>query len=153
MRGVFAGFPSEQVDAAFEELFAYYGRGEAWNVFPDAKPALEALQSREVLLGIVSNFDARLFHICEELGLAGLFRTVVVSSRVGAAKPQAEIFRHALRNLGVSPLEALHVGDSWREDVRGAEAAGMRALCIDRRNAPPGPCIADLRVLPERLVL
>ena len=32
------------------------------------------------------------------------------------------------KKLGISPPEALHVGDSLRYDVRGAQAAGCQAL-------------------------
>ncbi len=52
----------------------------------------------------------------------------VFSPEVGARKPDAAIFRHALGRLGVSPERALMVGDRLREDVGGAAALGM-ATC------------------------
>jgi FMN phosphatase YigB (HAD superfamily) len=34
--------------------------------------------------------------------------------------------------MGISPSEALYVGDQWVVDVQGARAAGMSALLLDR---------------------
>ena len=50
---------------------------------------------------------------------------------VGHAKPRAEIFQAAVAALGVSPSQILHIGDNERTDVRGALAAGFRAVRID----------------------
>ena len=38
----------------------------------------------------------------------------------------------ALKLAGCGPDEALHVGDTVAEDIAGAEAAGIRALHLDR---------------------
>jgi putative hydrolase of the HAD superfamily len=97
-------------------------------LFPDVIAALESLSDRGVPMGIVSNFDGRLVRICEGLRLVPFFETVMMSARAGYAKPDARIFRAALETLGVATAaEALHVGDSVEEDVRGAQAAGLRA--------------------------
>ena len=45
--------------------------------------------------------------------------------------PRAEIFQAAVDELGVSPGEILHIGDNERTDVRGALAAGFRAIRLD----------------------
>lgn len=141
---VFAFADPERVEVVFEELFAYYGEAKAWKVFDDVRPTVAALHERGIVLGIVSNFDARLWAVCAQLGLADWFRAIVVSSRAGAAKPNPEIFRVALAQFGVDPAATLHVGDSWEDDVCGAAAAGMRALWL-RRGRPPGsPGIATL---------
>ena len=68
-------------------------------------------------------------------------------------KPQPEIFLRTCRRLGVAPAEALHVGDSLREDYEGARAAGLRALLLDRAAAHEGlpDRIASLAEIPGRL--
>jgi putative hydrolase of the HAD superfamily len=58
---------------------------------------------------------------------------VTISCEVGAEKPDTRIFHAALAAAGVVSAEACHIGDSIREDIRGAEATGMRALLINRR--------------------
>ena len=53
----------------------------------------------------------------------------------GAAKPDPAIYRTALGKIRCESEEALFVGDSLETDVAGAEAAGMRALLLDRAAA------------------
>jgi len=128
----FAGSRFADFDGFFDDLFEYFARGEAWELFPDTRPALVALQTRGLRLGVVSNFDGRLVRVCEEIGIAHCFDAVVMSGRTGFAKPDPRIFAVALHRLGVTPPEALHVGDGMTEDVEGARAAGLRAVLIDR---------------------
>jgi len=59
------------------------------------------------------------------------FSATIYSMDVGHAKPRPEIFRHAVETLGVAPHEILHIGDNERTDVRGALAAGFRAIRLD----------------------
>ncbi|MFL5560185.1 MAG: HAD family hydrolase [Gemmatimonadaceae bacterium] len=63
--------------------------------------------------------------------LLSLFRATVYSMDIGHAKPRPEPFSAALRAIGTSPAESLHVGDNERTDVRGALDAGMRAVRVD----------------------
>jgi putative hydrolase of the HAD superfamily len=69
--------------------------------------------------------------LLERDGLLAQFPVRVYSCDVGHAKPRPEPFRAALDALGVSPEEALHVGDIERTDVAGALGVGMRAVRID----------------------
>jgi putative hydrolase of the HAD superfamily len=50
---------------------------------------------------------------------------------VGHAKPRPEIFAAAVETLDIPPGEILHIGDNERTDVRGALAAGFRAVRLD----------------------
>ncbi len=59
-----------------------------------------------------------------------IFDEVVVSSRVGALKPDARIFQYALNKLGVSPAEAIFIDDIER-NVAGAEAVGMHGVLYE----------------------
>ena len=59
------------------------------------------------------------------------FSTTIYSMDVGHAKPRPEIFRRAVETLGVEPHEILHIGDNEHTDVRGALAAGFRAVRLD----------------------
>lgn len=146
VREVVSGIEVPNFDVYFDHLFEYFANAQSWELYPDARTALETLEARDVRLGIVSNFDARLTRICEGLGIASFFDAVVMSSRAGHAKPDPRIFQIALKQIGVPPAEALHVGDSEDEDVRGAEAAGVRGLLVVRRgSATPPAQIDDLR--------
>jgi putative hydrolase of the HAD superfamily len=59
------------------------------------------------------------------------FTTAVYSMDIGHAKPRAEIFQAAVDELHVPPEQILHIGDNERTDVRGALAAGFRAIRLD----------------------
>jgi putative hydrolase of the HAD superfamily len=61
-------------------------------------------------------------------GLAPLLDVLVFSEEVGAAKPEPEIFRHALDQLGVEPVNAMFVGDRLETDVQGAANLGMTTV-------------------------
>jgi putative hydrolase of the HAD superfamily len=145
----FAGLRFDSFEAFFSDLFTHFARADSWELFPDVIPALSGLRARHLRLAIVSNFDSRLTSICQGLAIAGLFDVVVMSSQVGCAKPDPRIFAIALERLGVSPFEALHIGDSETLDVESAQAAGLRALLIDRAadSSEPGHRIRDLREL------
>jgi putative hydrolase of the HAD superfamily len=51
-------------------------------------------------------------------------------------KPHPSIFRAAMQLAGVQPSDAVMVGDSLRQDVEGALAAGMRAVLLHRGALP-----------------
>jgi putative hydrolase of the HAD superfamily len=55
----------------------------------------------------------------------------VVSSQVGAAKPDPAPFQRALQILQLEAHQVWHVGDS-PEDELGARAAGIRCLMVRR---------------------
>jgi putative hydrolase of the HAD superfamily len=118
---------------AAADLFASFSRAEAWEIYPDVLPTLQALRDAGFLLGVVSNWDHRLPLLLDRLGLVQYFDAVAYSAAVGVEKPNPEIFLHCTRRLGVTPAQTLHVGDRVLEDVEGALAAGIRALKVDRR--------------------
>ncbi|HLM49596.1 MAG TPA: HAD-IA family hydrolase [Solirubrobacteraceae bacterium] len=120
-----------------------------FRAFPDAAPALRELRTQGRRLVVVSNWDVSLPDVLARIGLAELVDGVMPSARAGADKPHAAIFLRALALAGVPPAEAIHVGDSLREDVAGARAAGVSPVLLARADPPPGtpagvPVIASL---------
>ncbi len=63
-------------------------------------------------------------------GLPGLVDAIVVSEEIGAAKPAAAIFRHALRAVGADAAHTLFVGDRPEADIGGARGVGTRTAWI-----------------------
>jgi putative hydrolase of the HAD superfamily len=123
---------------AAAELYARFGRGDAYRLYPDVLPTLVALAARKVPMAVISNWDERLPGVLRELGLAPFFQAVVYSSDVGVEKPHPGIFERALEALGRQPEEVLHVGDRVREDVEGALALGFEAMLLVRPGTPQG---------------
>jgi len=98
----------------------------------EAKRVLETLR-RRYKVGLVTNWEhtPRIHELLAELGIEDLFDAVVVSAEYGAAKPDPSIFPEALNTTGVSPGEAVYVGD-MEVDVEGSINAGMHPVLIKR---------------------
>jgi putative hydrolase of the HAD superfamily len=100
-------------------------------LFPEVVEVLEELHPR-YRLSIISNFDGRLRMILELLGISQFFSPIVISSEIGADKPDALIFERALELTGARAGEALHVGDDPVKDWEGAAAAGLAVFKLER---------------------
>lgn len=119
-------------DAFFQVLFDHFAQPDPWTVYPDVLPALRHWQDQGIALGVISNFDTRLHPVLDALDLAQFFTSVTLSTAVGAAKPQPEIFKVALAKHQCRPEQVYHIGDSWSEDYQGAIAAGLQGIWLDR---------------------
>jgi putative hydrolase of the HAD superfamily len=125
-------------DRFFAALYDRFTTDRAWKLYPDVVPTLSGLRARGLPLGLITNYDTRVFPVLEALGLAPLLDSVTIPARAGAAKPDPTIFRYALDGLGLPPGDALYVGDELEDDYRGAEAAGMNAALLDRSGRHEG---------------
>ncbi len=114
-----------------ETLFERFADAALWQVYPEVPACLERWRSRPLKLAVVSNFDSRLPRLLADLGLADALDALVVSSQVGAAKPDPAPFHRALQILRLEAHQVWHVGDS-PEDELGARAAGIRCLMVRR---------------------
>lgn len=85
-------------------------------------------------LGVVANQHPPVAEALAEYGVAELFDTIVISEAVGLFKPDPAIFRLGLDNLGVTPDEAIFVGDRPDNDVKPAKALGMCTIRFKRGN-------------------
>lgn len=107
----------------------------SWRTFPEVHDVLRALRSRGLQLAIISNFTDALVALCETHELDGYFDCLVASAVTGAQKPDAGIFREALRRTGADPATSVHVGDNYVADILGARASGIAGVLIDRSRA------------------
>lgn len=136
VRATFEGLGRfDDFEACFEELFAYFADPAHWVAFPEGPGLLADLRVRGLTLGVISNFDHRLYRILEGLDLAGYFDSITISSETGYAKPSPEIFRAAMRRHAIDPAATIHVGDSEALDVAGAQAAGIAPVFVEHRPA------------------
>jgi putative hydrolase of the HAD superfamily len=119
-------------------LFRYYATAEPWQVYGDVAEHLQQWRSAGLKLAVVSNFDQRLHGLLDQLELAPLIDAVVVSSVVGAAKPDPRPFERALELLELPATAAWHIGDS-PEDEAGARAAGLHCVLIQRKQPAGTP--------------
>jgi putative hydrolase of the HAD superfamily len=115
---------------------------------PDARPALDALRGRGLVLVCVSNWDVSLPEVLDRCALLDALDGVVSSAAAGARKPDPAIFAPALEIAACAPAEALHVGDTPEEDVVAARSAGIPVLHLERDG---GGDIASLAEIDRRL--
>ncbi len=118
--------------AFFAYLYDYFATAEPWFLYDDTLAALQYWRSEGIELGVISNFDTRIHPVLESLVLTDYFKSVTISTEVGAAKPSPQVFLKALEKHGCSPGEAWHVGDSLKEDYEGARGIGMHGILIQR---------------------
>ena len=116
----------------FPRLYDRFADGAVWRIYDDVYPTLEELRRRGLKLAAVSNWDERLRPLLQNLGLDRFFTVIEISGESGFHKPSVEIFRRALTRLQLNPAEVVHVGDSVREDLEGAQNAGWHAFLLRR---------------------
>lgn len=115
--------------ALFDAL--YTSMLDQWVPYEDTLPTLRALRAAGVRTAVLSNVGVDLTPVLERSGILDAVDGVVMSYQVGYAKPDPEIFEHALELLGVPAERTLMVGDSWRDDA-GAGGVGIRTLLLPR---------------------
>lgn len=109
-------------------------------LFPETLEVLEQAREQGLALALLSNLAAPYKAPVFELGLAERFDTLVFSCDEGVAKPDPGVFSLTAARLGLAPEELVMVGDSVRDDIRGARGAGFaRAVHIDRRPGKRAP--------------
>jgi HAD superfamily hydrolase (TIGR01549 family) len=94
-----------------------------------APECLSALRKEGIKCHILTNgpLDGQLKKL-KITGLDQLVEEVFVSEALGASKPDPEVYRIVLAQLGVGPATAAMVGDSLENDVLPARSLGMRSL-------------------------
>ncbi len=97
-----------------------------------AKKLLSWLSMENYKLGLVSNFTYAplIYGALRKTGLNRFFHVVLVSDAVGWRKPHVKIFEEALKRLDVKADEALYVGDSPDEDIKGAKQLGLKTIYV-----------------------
>jgi putative hydrolase of the HAD superfamily len=130
-----AGLPHD-LETAHRVREIYVGELDArkwrYRVFDDVTPTLGLLEEHGVKRAIVSNADADVTNFCLQMGFAKHMDLIVTSALIGWEKPDSRTFFAALEPLGVTPADAIHIGDQALSDVAGARAIGMGAALIDR---------------------
>jgi putative hydrolase of the HAD superfamily len=116
----------------FEQLYSHFATVKPWLLYGDVIPTLKSWKKRNIELGIISNFDSRLYLVLESLHIIDFFTSITISTEVSAAKPNKQIFTYSLDKHNCQAADAWHIGDSFKEDYQGAMAAGIKAILIKR---------------------
>jgi putative hydrolase of the HAD superfamily len=123
--------------------------------------AVEVIQGlgQRYLLSLVSNMMLPGKLLCAKLRHANLdtaFQTMSISSDIWFIKPHPEIFLHTLQCDHLQPEQVVFVGDSYQQDIRGAQKVGMKTIWLnsrgkDRRQAREYPPEAEIERIQELL--
>ena len=97
-------------------------------LFPGIPELLQALETRGIPWGVVTNKPARFtLPLLQALKLAQRAACIISGDTTANAKPHPEPLLTAAAQVRVAPAACLYVGDAER-DVESAVAAGMQAL-------------------------
>jgi putative hydrolase of the HAD superfamily len=121
-----------------------------------AAEALAACKGHNLKIGLVSNtMWPGIYHRgdLERFGLLRFFDHLVFSGDLGLWKPDPRIFQTSLDGLGISPHEAVFVGDNPQHDVAGAQGVGMRGVLIDSSEFPIDGVLPDATIHTPRELL
>jgi len=118
-----------RIKVALNIFFQHYV--DSLELRPYAKRLISKI-AENCKLGLVSNFTYApvIYASLRELGINQFFNAVVVSDATGWRKPHRRIFQDALRKLQVTAEETVYIGDSPIEDIKGAQATGMKTVFV-----------------------
>jgi phosphoglycolate phosphatase len=155
----------EPDDALFEKAYPVFLDLYADNtskrsiLYPGVKEGIAYLKSASYKLGCVTNKAAQFTEpLLKDLGIHDNFSIVISGDTLPQKKPDPAPLLHAAEFFGVSPDDALMLGDSV-SDVKAARAAGFQIICMsygynhgeDIRTANPDAVIDSMAELPELL--
>jgi putative hydrolase of the HAD superfamily len=125
-----AKLPDEEVTAVskyFEEVLLE----EPPVLFDGVKETIPEL-AKSFKLGITSDTaytSGRVLRkLLERNDLIQYFTAFTFSDEAGHSKPHIDVFNSTLKQLGVVPQEAIHIGDNEITDIQGAIDAGMKSI-------------------------
>ncbi len=102
------------------------------NVEPATLEVLSKLRQQGYGLCLISNASTAEVSAWPKSPLAPLFNEVVFSCACGYAKPDPDIYNHALNRMQVTPEESVFVGDGGSNEHQGANETGMYTVMISR---------------------
>lgn len=121
------GYAASEAEVAAGNAFdVFYAGRNTVEYFPGALEALTVL-GRDFRLCALSNGNADI----QRVGLGHLFSGHFSAASVGAAKPDPRIYLAALAASGVTPAQAIHVGDHPEQDIAAAAGVGMRTVWVN----------------------
>lgn len=127
---------------------------DAIRLFPEVQEVLQTLSEKGARLGILTG-RPRAAPDLEALGVGHYFGVVLDALSAGETKGMGSVmFGRAAGVAAAAGMTAWHIGDSYEHDVEAAQAAGLRAVLVDRdgrHEEADCPRIEDLRALPEMI--
>jgi len=151
------GGPAAAVEQTAQAIIVAWSPAENFGLYDDVLPCLEVLKAAGIRMALLSN---AIGHGVEEIvahfALDDYMAAAVSSLETGTVKPAPRMFSTLFGLLDVAPADAVMVGDSVEDVVKGAVACGCPAILLDRtgrRRDLTVPRIVSLAELPAALGL
>jgi len=103
--------------------------------FADVIPSLVRLKTAGLPLGVITaGLPVKQAEKLIRLGLVDFFETnaIFIADQIGFSKPNKKLYLRACRSVGVTPGEAMYVGDNPVNDIDPANEAGMITVRVRR---------------------
>ncbi|WP_067509442.1 HAD family hydrolase [Actinoplanes sp. TFC3] len=133
------------------------------DLYPDVRPALTALRTAGIWVGIAGNQTVRAGGLLRSMDLPS--DMIATSDDWGVSKPDTGFFDAVAKETPCGPEETLYVGDRLDNDIRPAVAAGFKTALILRgpwaiiqQGDPDADRLTTMRIaslaeLPERIAV
>jgi len=134
----------EMADAFSEQ------REEEIYLFEKALETLEFFSRQNIFLALMTNGEARKQrNKIQRFNLERFFSSILIEGEMGFGKPEEEVYKRALRELGLSPDEVWAVGDNLEWDVGAPQKLGIFSIWNDfsRKGLP-----SESDIIPDRII-
>jgi putative hydrolase of the HAD superfamily len=125
-------------------------REEGVCFFEKAEETLEYLAAQNISLALMTNGEAqKQRNKIRRFNLEKFFTIILIEGELGFGKPEKEVYKRALRELGVGPDEVWAVGDNMEFDVGAPQKLGIFSIWNDysRQGLPSGS-----EIIPDRII-
>lgn len=141
---------TEDVPRHAERVIELLSRPDAVRLYPEVPEVLDELKGTGARLGIITSRPVARPDL-ERFGIYDWFDLVIDAFSARSVKSEGTMFAAAAETAAAEQRAAVHVGDSYADDVIGSRAAGILPILVDRHGRyPDADClrISDLTPVP-----
>ena len=103
-------------------------------IYPDAISVIESMGEKYRLCMITNGPPVWQREKIEKLDISKYFEEIIVSGELGHHKPSPRIFNEMTKRMNVEPSEIIYIGNDYRKDIMGADAAGWKTAWVNRQD-------------------
>jgi putative hydrolase of the HAD superfamily len=125
-------------------------REEEVYLFEKAEETLEHLTALNISLALMTNGEMhKQRNKITRFNLERFFKSILIEGEMGFGKPEEEVYKRAMKELGLGADEVWAVGDNLEFDVYGPQKLGIVGIWNDfsRQGLPSGS-----EVIPDRII-
>lgn len=110
-------------------------------------PLFRKLAGENLKIGILTDLTAHIqYRKIQYLGIDEYIDTIVTSEEAGEEKPNNKMFDLVIEKFKLSPEEIIMIGDSYKKDILGAEAAGMHSIHFEKEDDITERCLEMIKI-------